>query len=208
MAVDTSSYRRPRSLEFTRHPEANELIAQEPAALLIGWVCDQQVRVQQAFSAPWHLLERLGTLDPHAIAAMPVERVVEAFVDKPPLHRYGGSMGRRVHACMRHVVEHYDGDVERIWLEAEDYDDLARRVQALPGFGMTKVPAFIAMLARRFCLDVSGFERGLPSYGSLSEVERYDDLVAYQHRKAEWKQQQAERSAGAAGVRHEPAAQR
>jgi uncharacterized HhH-GPD family protein len=199
MAIDTSTYHHPNTLELTRHPEANELVASEPAALLIGWICDQQVRVQQAFSAPWHLQERLGTLEPAELAAMPVERIVEAFTEKPPLHRYGRSMAKRVHACMKVVVDQYGGDVERIWLEAEDYADLAMRVNALPGFGMTKVPAFIAMLARRFGLEVTGFEAGLPSYGSLSEVERYDDLTAYQARKHEWKQGQAQRTTG---VRH------
>ncbi|MCW2921551.1 MAG: Fe-S cluster assembly protein HesB [Thermoleophilia bacterium] len=199
MAIDTSTYHHPTTLELTRHAEANELIASEPSALLIGWICDQQVRVQQAFSAPLHLAERLGTLEPAELAAMPVEQIVEAFVAKPPLHRYGRSMANRVHACMQVVVDQYGGDVERIWLEAEDYDDLARRVHALPGFGMTKVPAFIAMLVRQFGLDVRGFEGDLPSYGSLSEVRTYDDLTAYQARKQEWKQGRAERSAG---VRH------
>lgn len=196
MAIDTSTYHHPHSLELTRHPEANELIASEPAALLIGWICDQQVRVQQAFTAPWHLAERLGTLEPGELAAMPLERIVDAFVEQPPLHRYGRSMAKRVHACMQLVVAQYGGDVERIWLDAEDYDDLARRVQALPGFGITKVPAFIAMLARRFGLEVTGFEGGLPSYGSLSEVETYDDLTSYQARKHEWKQGHAQRTTG------------
>lgn len=199
MAIDTSTYHHPATLELTRHAEANELIASEPVALLIGWICDQQVRVQQAFSAPWHLQERLGTLEPREIASMPVDRVIEAFVEKSPLHRYGRSMGKRVHAAMQLIVDQYDGDVERIWLEAEDYRDLARRINAVPGFGMTKVPAFIAMLARHYGLEVHGFEDGLPSYGSLSDVHSYDDLKAYQARKHEWKQGKAQRTTG---VRH------
>jgi uncharacterized HhH-GPD family protein len=185
--MDTSTYHHPETLELTRDPEANALIARDPAALLIGWICDQQVRVQQAFHVPLLLLERLGTLDPTAIANMPRDRVVAAFVEAPPLHRYGRSMGTRVHACMRLVRDHYGGDVERVWLEAEDYDDLKARLMELPGFGITKVPAFTAMLARRFGLDITGYEAGLPAYGSLSEVEHYDDLRAYQQRKRDWK---------------------
>lgn len=200
MDVDTSTYERPESLELTRHPEANRLVAQDPAAFLVGWICDQQVRVQQAFHAPLELRRRLGTLDPIAIAAMPLERVVEAFVAHPPLHRYARSMGTRVHACMKLIAERYDGDVERIWLEAEDYDDLKRRLGELPGFGITKVPAVAAMLARRFALGIEGFEEALPSYGSLSEVETYEDLLAYQQRKQEWKHAHAEQRT--AGVRH------
>lgn len=188
--IDASAYRRPASLELTRHPDANALVAQDPAALVIGWVCDQQVRVQQAFHVPELLRERLGTLDPAELAAMPVERIVKAFTEKPPLHRYGRSMGTRVHECMKVVSERYGGDAERIWLDATDYEDLARRIGELPGFGPTKVPAFIAMLARRFGLAVTGFEDKLPPYGSLSEVTSYDELRDYQARKHVWKLEQ------------------
>lgn len=198
MAIGTSSYQHPRTLELTRDEEANRLIAQDPAALLIGWICDQQVRVQQAFHAPIELLRRLGTITPREIAALPMQRVVDAFIEHPPLHRYGRSMGMRVHACMQLVTERYGGDVERIWLEAEDYEDLRQRLLELPGFGITKVPAFTAMLARQFGLDVTGFEGGLPSYGSLADVDSYDDLLAYQARKHEYK---AAHAPGDTGVR-------
>jgi uncharacterized HhH-GPD family protein len=201
MAIDTSTYHHPESLELTRDPDANRLVAQDAAALVIGWICDQQVRVQQAFHAPIELGRRLGTLAPTEIAAMPSERVVDAFVEHPPLHRYGRSMGMRVHACMQLIRNRYDGDAERIWLEAADYDDLRERLLELPGFGMTKVPAFTAMLVRRFGLQLEGYEDGLPSYGCLADVETYDDLLAYQARKHEWRQAHAE-------VRREPGVRR
>jgi hypothetical protein len=106
-------------------------------------------------------------------------------------------MAKRVRACMRIVVDRYGGDPERIWVEAVDYADLKRRLMELPGFGPTKAPAVAAMLARRFGLDVSGFESELMPYGSLSEVVCYDDLLAYQARKHEYKQ--AKRVADGAG---------
>ena len=192
MAVDASTYHHPETLELTRDPEANRMIAQDPAALLVGWICDQQVRVQQAFHAPIDLERRLGTLVPTEIAAMPSERVVDAFIEHPPLHRYGRSMGMRVHACMQLIRNEYGGDAERIWLEAEDYEDLRERLLELPGFGITKVPAFTAMLVRRFGLAFEGYEDGLPSYGCLADVETYDDLLAYQVRKHEWRQAHAD----------------
>jgi uncharacterized HhH-GPD family protein len=201
MALDSSSYHHPESLELTRDPEANHLNADDPAALLIGWICDQQVRVQQAFHAPIELRDRLGTIEPNEVAAMPVERVVDAFVEHPPLHRYGRSMALRVHACMQLIRNRYGGDPERIWLEAADYDDLRARLLELPGFGMTKVPVFTAMLVRKYGLQVEGFEQGVPAYGCLADVDTYDDLLAYQVRKHEWKQAQAEESRPA-GVRH------
>ena len=75
----------PDRLYYTDSEEANELIATDPMALLIGFVLDQQVSVQKAFSGPLVLRERLGTLDPSAIAAADLEPI---FKTKPALHRY------------------------------------------------------------------------------------------------------------------------
>jgi uncharacterized HhH-GPD family protein len=203
MGIDTSTYHHPESLELTRDPDANRLVAQDAAALVIGWICDQQVRVQQAFHAPIELGRRLGTLAPTEIAAMPSERVVDAFVEHPPLHRYSRSMALRVHACMQRIRNEYGGDPERIWLEAEDYEDLRQRLLGLPGFGMTKVPVFAAMLVRKYGLQIDGYEEGVPSYGCLADVDSYEDLLAYQARKHEWKAAHAE-EVRTTGVRHQP----
>lgn len=190
-----SSYHRPESLELTTNPEANRLIARDPAAFLIGWILDQQIKVQQAFAGPLELQRRIGSIDPAAIAAMPEDAFIEAFTRQPTLHRYGGSVGRRVRDCMQTIVDAYDGDAERVWIDVEDYTELKRRLLALPGFGPTKAPAVAAMLARRFGLPITGFEHELFPYGSLSEVVVYEDLVAYQQRKSEFKQ--AKRAAAA-----------
>lgn len=184
-------YQRPATLELTDDPEANALIASDMTAFVIGWILDQQVKVQQAFAAPLKLRERIGTLEPAAIANMEVQDLINAFVEKPVLHRYGGTMAKRVHACMKVIVSDYGGDPEQIWLSAADYGDLRKRLLELPGFGATKAPAVAAMLARRFGLDITGFEDQLFPYGSLSEVERYEDLLAYQERKRLWKAEQS-----------------
>lgn len=185
--MDLATYARPETLELTTDPEANRLVAQDPSAFLIGWILDQQVKIQQAFAAPLRLRERIGSIEPSHIASMPVEELVQAFIEKPVLHRYGRSMAERVHAAMKVVVDEYGGDPERIWLEAEDGADVERRLVAIPGFGKAKAPAVAAMLARRFGLPITGWEDRLFPYGSISEVETYDDLLAYQARKSEWK---------------------
>ena len=191
------SYRRPDSIELTQDPEANRLIAQDPIAFVIGWILDQQVLVQKAFSGPLELKRRLGgKLDAKQIAKLPQQELAEVFSEKPALHRYGGAMSKRVHACMTYIVAEYGGDPERIWLEADDYAQLKRRLLALPGFGPTKAPAVAAMLARRFGLDITGFEDELFAYGTLADVETYDDLLAYQERKRAFK---AAKRAAAAG---------
>ena len=61
-------------LHFTGNDEADALLAREPFALLVGFAIDQQVPIQTAFTGPLKLKERLGTLDPAAVAAATTSR--------------------------------------------------------------------------------------------------------------------------------------
>jgi len=199
MATRTT-YRRPDSLELTQDPEANQLIAQDPNALVIGWLLDQQVTVQLAFAGPLKIRQRLGTVDPAKLATMTPAHVEQAFVEKPAVHRYAKNMAKRVQALAQCLVDEYDGDAERVWLDADGYDDLRARIVALPGFGAGKAPGFAAMLARRFGLEVTGFEAELGEYGSLADVGDYEDLLAYQVRKGAYKQALRAQRAAAEGA--------
>src|SRR5207302_7862584 len=117
---------------FTGEPDADELLATDPFALLVGMLLDQQVPMEWAFRGPWELKQRLGgRLDPAEIAGMDTDKVRAVFIDKPALHRYPGSMGERVHALAQHIVEEYDGDAARIWQDATTGDELLARLQAL-----------------------------------------------------------------------------
>ena len=125
----------PEALYFTDDEEACRLLAADPFALLVGVALDQQVTVQQAFAGPLRLKQRLGTLDPKAIAATDPAEVEAAFKEKPAIHRFPGSMATRVQDIARVVTDEYGGHAERLWTEAADADDLKRRAGALPGFG-------------------------------------------------------------------------
>ena len=83
-------------LHFTGNDAADELLAREPLALLIGFALDQQVTVQKAFSAPLELERRIGSLDASRIAAMDPAELERAFRERPALHRFPGSMAGRV----------------------------------------------------------------------------------------------------------------
>ena len=125
----------PDALYFTDDDEACRLLAADPFALLVGLALDQQVTVQRAFAGPLRLQQRLGTLDPKAIAATDPAKLADIFKEKPAIHRFPGSMATRIQDLASAVTEDYDGRAERIWLEASDGDDLKRRLAALPGFG-------------------------------------------------------------------------
>jgi uncharacterized HhH-GPD family protein len=175
----------PDRLHFTDSDEANALIATDPMALLIGFALDQQVSVQKAFSGPLALRERLGTLDPGALADADLEPL---FREKPAIHRFPGSMARRVQDLAAHVRDRYGGDASRVWEDAPDGGALRANLAALPGFGEMKINALGAVLAKRF--GVSAAIDLVPTHPTLGDVDSAQALLDYQTQKrahkAEW----------------------
>jgi len=172
----------PAQLHFTDSAEANRLIAADPMALLIGFVLDQQVSVQKAFSGPLALRERLGTLDAATLAEADLEPI---FREKPAIHRFPGSMAGRVHDLAVFVRDEYDGDAARVWTDAADADALRANIAALPGFGEMKIKALGAVLAKRF--RVKAAKELVPWHPTLGDVDSAQALVDYQAAKREYK---------------------
>ena len=171
----------PEALYFTDSDEANALIAREPLALLIGFALDQQIPVQVAFSGPLKLRERIGTLDAGRIAAMDPAELEAAFREKPAIHRFPGSMARRVQELCSVVADEYGGDAERVWSEATDTADLRRRIGSLPGFGKMKVTALGSVLSLRFGVETAA--ELVPEYPCLGGVDSSEALAEYQAQK-------------------------
>jgi uncharacterized HhH-GPD family protein len=171
----------PDRLHFTDDDAANRLLAEDPFALLVGFALDQQVNAQTAFSGPLKLRERIGTLDPGAIAATDPARLEEAFRQKPAIHRFPGAMAARVQELAATVAEEYDGRAERVWTEAVDAPDLRRRIGGLPGFGAMKVTALGSVLAKRF--DVAAAQELVPGHPTLGDVDSAQALADYQAAK-------------------------
>jgi uncharacterized HhH-GPD family protein len=176
---------RPDRLHFTGNDAADELIAQDAFALLVGFALDQQVTVQQAFQGPLRLKERFGSLDPKKIAGTDPGKLEQLFREKPAIHRFPGSMATRVQDLAATVAEDYDGDAERIWTESEGPDDLRKRIAALPGFGDMKIRALSAVLAKRF--GVPQAQELAPSHPTLGDVDSLEALDRYQAAKRAYK---------------------
>ena len=175
----------PQRLHYTGVDEADELLARDPFALLVGFALDQQVPVQTAFQGPLKLRQRLGTLDPGAIAATDPARLEAAFREKPAIHRFPGAMAARVQELAAVVAEEYAGDASRLWREAKDGAELRRRISALPGFGQMKVKALGAVLWKRF--GVAAAEELDPGHPTLGDVDSPEALEAYQAKKRAYK---------------------
>jgi uncharacterized HhH-GPD family protein len=172
----------PEALYFTDDDEANELLARDPMALLIGFALDQQVPVQKAFSGPKVILERTGTLDARRLAELDLE---DAFRQRPAIHRFPGAMAKRVQELAQVVVEEYGGDASRVWSEAADADDLRRRIGSLPGFGEMKIKALGSVLAKRFGVEQA--QALVPGHPTLGDVDSAEALAEYQAAKRAYK---------------------
>src|SRR5436309_10124206 len=157
------------ALHFTGNEEADALLAEEPLALLIGFALDQQVPVQTAFSGPLKLKQRFGTLDARAIATADPGQLEQSFREKPAIHRFPGSMAKRVQELAAVIDDEYGGHAERVWTDAADGDDLRRRISSLPGFGEMKIKSLSAVLAKRF--DVAVAKELAPNHPTLGDVD-------------------------------------
>ena len=178
---------RPTHLYFTGDDEADRFLADEPLALLVGFVLDQQVTVQKAFSGPLEIRRRLGNFDASTIAGTDPGELEELFRQKPAIHRFPGNMARRVQELCAVVAEDYGGRAERVWLEAESGEDLEQRLLALPGIGPMKARSLLAIVGKRFGVRPPGWEDVAPSHPTLGDVDSYEALEDYQAKKRAYK---------------------
>jgi uncharacterized HhH-GPD family protein len=182
---------KPDRLYFTDNDEADRLLAEDPLALLIGFVLDQQVPLQKAFAGPLELSRRIGGLDARRIASLDPVELEKAFRERPALHRFPGSMASKVQQVCSIVAERYGGRAERIWNEAGDAADLRARLEELPGFGKMKIESLAAVLARR--LGVETARDLVPDHPTLGDVDSPEARAEYQSWKRSMKE--ARRSA-------------
>ena len=138
-----------KPIHFTGDPEADAFLGESPLALMIGFVLDQQVTVQKAFSSPLVLSQRLGGLDAAEIAAMDPTQLEAVFREKPALHRFPANMARRTQEFCAAIASEYDGDAAAVWEGARDGADLEQRLLALPGIGEMKARTMIGVIAKR-----------------------------------------------------------
>ncbi len=168
----------PRLYLATEQP-ADELLASDPLALLIGMLLDQQVPMERAFVAPYRLAERLGTerLDAAAIASYDPEALAEIFATPPALHRFPGSMAARTQKLCAAIVESHDGDAAAVWSDVSTGAELVKRLQALPGFGKAKAQIFAALLAKQFGVRPEGWQEATGEYGQNDAFRSVADIT-------------------------------
>jgi uncharacterized HhH-GPD family protein len=176
------------TLFITGDPAADELLNADGTALLIGMLLDQQVPMEWAFTGPATLRARLGHLDPARIAAMDDESFVTVCCEKPAIHRFPASMGRRVHALCAALTERFGGRGAEVWSDVGTGAELSARLRTLPGFGDEKTKIFIALLGKRFGVRPPGWEAAAGVFADEQprSVADIDDAASLA-RVREWK---------------------
>jgi uncharacterized HhH-GPD family protein len=159
-------------------PEANQFLVDDPFALLIGMLLDQQIPIEKAFTSPYELQQRLGhDLDVREIAEYD-PAALEALFRKPPaLHRFPAAMAKRVQSLAQVLVERFDGDPATVWDGASDGADLVQRVSTLPGFGNQKARIFVALLGKQFGVRPPGWRAAAGDYGDEGAHRSVADIV-------------------------------
>ena len=192
------------ALYLSGDPEADAFLSEDPLALLIGMVLDQQVPLERAFSSPRDLRDRLGgQLDAGAIAAIDPAELAEVFSQRPALHRFPASNAGRVQQLCQIIVSDYDGDAARVWEGASSGTELLRRVRALPGFGDQKAKIFVALLGKQLGVRPAGWQEVSKPFGdkgthySVADITSKESLLRVRAHKAEMKAAAKAKAAGA-----------
>jgi uncharacterized HhH-GPD family protein len=177
-------------IRLAQQSAADELLSRDPFALLTGMLLDQQVPMEKAFAGPRLIADRLGLadLDPAVVADTAPDDFVAIMAGPPAVHRYPQSMGGRVQALARVVVEQYDGDAAALWTPVATGRELYQRLNALPGFGPQKAKIFVALLGKQLEVQPTGWRNaagdyGLKGYRSVADVVDDDSLLKVRETK-------------------------
>ncbi len=166
------------ALHLAQDPEADALLSENPLALLIGMVLDQQVPLEWAFRGPLELARRSGLpIRADALVAVDEETFTGWFAARPSLHRYPTSMAQRVRALCSVVLDRYGGDAANIWQSASSGAELVSRLRSLPGFGEQKAKIFVALLGKQLGVRPPGWEAASAPFSEPGARRSVADIV-------------------------------
>ncbi|TFC85943.1 HhH-GPD-type base excision DNA repair protein [Cryobacterium sp. TMT3-29-2] len=165
-------------LNLTGDTAADALLSDDPFALLLGMLLDQQIAMETAFAGPAKIRDRIGTLDPATIAAFDADAFVEVFRATPAVHRYPGSMAARTQTLAGVIATDWSGAASALWTTGSpDGAEILRRLKALPGFGEQKAKIFLALLGKRQGLTAPGWREASAPYGEDGSLRSVADIV-------------------------------
>ncbi len=187
-------------LWLAQEPEADELLSNSPFALLVGMVLDQQIPLERAFAGPKTIVDRMGGLDVGAIADYDPDKFADLCSERPAIHRFPGSMAKRIQALAQIIVDRYHGDAAGVWTAGDpDGPELLRRLKDLPGFGEQKAQIFLALLGKQYAVTPKGWRAAAGEFGKAGthvSVADIADAGSLDKVRSYKKQMKAAKSAG------------
>lgn len=195
-----------RPLHLSGDPAADSLLSADANALLIGMVLDQQVPLEKAFAGPAVIADRMGgRLDVAAIAASSEEVFGAICAGRPAVHRFPGSMAKRIRQVCQQLVEVYDGDVNQLYSHVTSGAELKAALAALPGFGAQKAAIFTALLGKQCGVTPPGWREASVPYGEEGTHLSVADIVDADSRDLVRSAKRAAKAAAKAVKADEPA---
>jgi len=165
-------------LQLVQEQSADALLESNPFALLVGMLLDQQIPMEVAFAGPKKLEDRMGSLDAREVADYNPDKFAELFSQTPAVHRFPGSMAKRVQALSQVIVDEYDGNAAALWTTGDpDGKEVLRRLKALPGFGEQKAKIFLALLGKQYGVTPDGWRAAAGDYGKQGTHMSVADVV-------------------------------
>jgi uncharacterized HhH-GPD family protein len=165
-------------LQLVQDPAADELLESNPFALLVGMLLDQQIPMEVAFAGPKKIADRMGGVDAREIADYAPEKFIALCSERPAVHRFPGSMGKRVQTLAQIIVEDYDGNAAALWTAGDpDGSEVLRRLKALPGFGEQKAKIFLSLLGKQYGVTPKGWREAAGDYGKAGTHMSVADVV-------------------------------
>lgn len=165
-------------LHLTGDPDADALLSEDPLALLMGALLDQQVAMEAAFAGPKKIADRLGAFDVRLIAEYDEDDFATVCARPPAVHRFPGSMAKRVQSLCRYLVDNYDGRADALWTDGNpDGNEVRRRLKALPGYGEQKASIFLALLGKQLNVRPEGWREAAGVYGEAGSRRSIADVV-------------------------------
>ena len=165
-------------LWLAQDPEADQLLDDSPFALLVGMVLDQQIPLEVAFRGPKKIADRMGGFDVAEIADYDPDKFAALCSEKPAIHRFPGSMAKRIQAVAQIIMDRCDGDAAALWVAGDpDGNELLRRLKGLPGFGEQKAKIFLALLGKQYGVTPTGWRAAAGEFGKPGTHISVADIV-------------------------------
>ena len=167
--------------------ERDSFLKANPFRISLAVICDQGIKAERAWAAPWTLQKRLGHLDPGRLAN-DLEGVRRAFQQRPMLHRMVNVVPGWIVEASKLVMDRYRGDAGAIWAGNPSASTVRTRLCEFKGISQKKAALAVEILERDLHVPIADLEGSDVAYDvhvrrvvlrtGLSDADEMGEIVA------------------------------